>query len=148
MSMAHRAAPPGGSRPEPSCRVVVAIVLRWHGQTALFKRSQAVAHDRGRWHCVTGFVEVDVTPYQQALAELHEETGLRPVDLVSLQPGRVLELCDHQRRTWQVHTFSAETLVHRLVLNAEHETYRWIPMHAATCFAGRVEWLDDVLAAL
>lgn len=133
--------------PAPPCRVVVAVVLTCRGRTALLRRSQEVAHDRGLWHCVTGYVEPGCTPYEQALTEVHEETGLGAVDLVSVTPGGVLELADQHGRTWQVHTFTAETAVRRLVLDREHVAYRWLCPQDLAVLGGTVDWLADVLAA-
>lgn len=64
---------------------VVAVILEHHGRIALFKRSQTVRHDQNLWHCVTGYLEPGTSPGQQALMELHEETGLGPMDLCCLE---------------------------------------------------------------
>src|SRR4051794_36125563 len=41
----------------PPTRIVVAVIVQWRGLVALFRRSQAVRHDQGLWHCITGYVE-------------------------------------------------------------------------------------------
>ena len=43
-------------------RAVVAVVVEWRGRIALFKRSQSVGHERGLWHCITGYLEPGVPP--------------------------------------------------------------------------------------
>ncbi|WP_276310131.1 NUDIX domain-containing protein [Nocardioides speluncae] len=131
----------------PRSRTIVAVVVGWRGRTALFRRSAAVDHDRGRWHCVTGYLDAKVTPAQQALVELQEETGLGVVALHSFSSGRVLHLEDGDGRTWRVHTFKAETGQRRLKLNHEHDAYRWVRPCDVPRFGNRVSWLDRVLAA-
>lgn len=91
----------------PEERVVVAVILTWRGRFALFRRSQQLPHDGGRWHCITGFVEAGVRPSEQALDELLEETGLRPEDIVSLPPGHELTIDDE----WDGHGWSIRTLL-------------------------------------
>ena len=128
-------------------RTVVAVVVEWRGRIGLFRRSAAVAHDRGRWHCITGYVDPGHTPEAQALQELHEETGLRAADLTALSPGPVLRLEDDDHHPWVVHTFRASTVVRRLQLNEEHDSYRWTAPAAVARFDNRVGWLDQVLEA-
>lgn len=128
-------------------RTVVAVVVLWRGRVGLFRRSASVDHDQGLWHCVTGYVEADVTPLQQAFAELDEETGLRVIDLNSFVEGDVLELTDVLGGAWTVHTYRATTTRRRLFLNAEHDAYKWVEPRAVARFGNRVSWLADVLRA-
>lgn len=127
---------------------MVAVVLEWREHVLLLKRSYTVAHDGGKWHCVTGYVEENRQPLQQAIDELREETGLRLVDLVALDEGPVLLLQDEQGRTWPVHTYRAQTHRRRLTLNWEHTAYRWVRPSRLSRFDGRVSWLDDVIQAV
>jgi 8-oxo-dGTP pyrophosphatase MutT (NUDIX family) len=143
-------APPAGlldatAGPAAHDRMVVAVCVERCGRVALFKRSKQVAHDQGRWHCITGYVEHGVTPEQQALEELSEETGLRAVDLTELRPGPRLTLADGQGQVWLVHTFTAVTTRRRLTMNWEHDSYRWTAPRKVARFDGRVYWLDDVI---
>jgi 8-oxo-dGTP pyrophosphatase MutT (NUDIX family) len=128
-------------------REVVAVALQWRGRVGLFRRSSAVAHDQGLWHCITGYLEPDATPAQQALTELHEETGIGVVDLESFAEGDVLELADRHGHTWTVHTFRVVTSRRRLVLNDEHDAYRWVDVRSVARFTNQVGWLGTALAA-
>lgn len=128
-------------------RPVVAVVLEWRDHVLLLKRSAQVSHDQGKWHCVTGYIETGRSAVQQAADELFEETGLRLVDLTSLEAGPVLSIRDAAGQAWQVHTFAATTMHKRLTLNWEHETYRWVAPRRVGKFDGRVQWLDDVIRA-
>ena len=129
-------------------RCVVAVVLTWRGNVGLFKRSADVAHDRGRWHCLTGYVEAANQPWSQIIQELYEETGLSVADLNMLERGPALRLEDAAGNTWTVHTFRADTHRKRLRLNWEHDTYRWVAPGAVARFDGQVSWLGDVIAAV
>lgn len=133
--------------PAPGHRIV-AVMVECHGRVALLKRSQAVRHDKGRWHCVTGYLEAGATPQQQALEELYEETGLQLVDLSQLDAGETLTLVGDDGVPWRVHTFKAVTTRRRLEINWEHQAYRWTPLRRLGRFDGRVEWLGDVIRAV
>ncbi|MFI2566284.1 NUDIX domain-containing protein [Paenarthrobacter sp. NPDC018779] len=126
---------------------VVAVVIEWRGKIALLKRSQGPSHDRGRWHCVTGYVDEGVSPGEQALLELSEETGLHAADIQELREGPVLMLSDDAGAPWFVHTFTAVTGQRRLTLDWEHDAFRWTVPSKTARFANRVAWLDKVLAA-
>ena len=128
-------------------RVVVAVAVKWRGRVGLFRRSNAVAHDRGRWHCITGYLEPDSPPHYQALLELYEETGLRVADLESFDVGKILTLTDNGGLVWTVHTYRAVTTRRRLKLNEEHDSYRWVLPAALARFGNQVDWLLPALAA-
>jgi len=133
--------------PVPLERTVVAVVLEWRGRVALLRRGVGVAHDRGRWHCVTGYVDQGSTPEEQAWRELHEETGLGVAELDAFEVGHVISLVDEAGRNWSVHTFRAVTTQRRLRLDDEHDAYRWVRPVAVSGYDNRVAWLDDVLDA-
>ncbi len=59
----------------PAGREVVAVVLTWRGRVGLFKRSGAVGHDAGKWHCISGHVDSGAGPYRQAVQEIWEATA-------------------------------------------------------------------------
>ncbi|MBT2534434.1 NUDIX domain-containing protein [Arthrobacter sp. ISL-48] len=128
-------------------RTVVAVILEWRGRIALFKRSQSVGHDRGRWHCITGYLEPGTSPEGQAIAELREETGLTENDLIDFRQGAPLLLPDHHGNPWLVHTFTAVTRRRRLTINDEHDTFRWAAPSKIRRYINRVAWLDQVLEA-
>ncbi|MGY3317397.1 ADP-ribose pyrophosphatase YjhB (NUDIX family) [Arthrobacter sp. TE12232] len=148
MTMSITAEVTGAPAPiAPPARAVVAVVIEWRGKIALLKRSQHLNHDRGRWHCVTGFLEAGVSPHQQADRELFEETGLQSSDLLDLRQGPALLLNDDSGGSWVVHTFTAVTARRRLQIDWEHDDYRWTAPGKTRRFANRVSWLDVVLGA-
>jgi 8-oxo-dGTP pyrophosphatase MutT (NUDIX family) len=137
----------GGIPTAAAAHEVVAVVLEHHGRIALFKRSRTVQHDRGLWHCITGYIDAGASPQQQALVELNEETGLTPVDLSRFEKRASLLLADDSGNPWLVHTFKAVTTRRRLCINEEHDTYRWTAPAKVSRFTNRVEWLDLTLNA-
>jgi ADP-ribose pyrophosphatase YjhB (NUDIX family) len=126
---------------------VVAVIVEWRGRIALFKRSRSVGHDRGLWHCITGYLEPGTSPEEQAFTELREETGLTENDLIDFRQGTPLLLPDQQGNPWLVHTFTAITRNRRLTVNDEHDTFRWTAPSKIRRFSNRVTWLDQVLEA-
>lgn len=126
-------------------REVVAVVVQWRGRIALFRRSQSVGHERGLWHCITGYLEAGATPRQQALTELEEEAGLTLGDLTAFQPADQLLISDDAGHPWLVHAYTAATTRRRLTINDEHDAYRWTVPAKISRFSNRVPWLDIVL---
>ncbi|WP_432443850.1 NUDIX domain-containing protein [Paenarthrobacter nitroguajacolicus] len=131
----------------PPEHTVIAVIVQWRGRIALFRRSRRTGHDRGLWHCITGFLEAGATPEQQALEELREETGLLERDLLDFRQGPDLVVPDGSGNPWLVHTFTALTAKRRLRVNWEHDSYRWTTPSKARRFSNRVPWLDNVLDA-
>lgn len=129
-------------------REVVAVIIEWRGRIALFRRSQSVGHDRGRWHCITGYLESGASPEEHALVELREETGLTDNDLFDFRHVAPLLLADHEGNPWLVHTFTVVTSRRRLMINDEHDAFRWAAPSKISRLSNRVEWLDQVLDAV
>jgi hypothetical protein len=132
-----------------SPRVIVAVLLTHRGRLCLLRRSVMVGSDRGRWHCITGYLEAGVDPDRQALIELAEETDLWPEDLVAFEAGPVLELPDGRSGSWRVLVYRAETSHGRLTLNWEHDDACWVDWPSAAA-DGRelVAWLPQLVAAI
>lgn len=132
-----------GTRP---VRSVVALLLTDGDRLCLLRRSGAVGSDRGRWHCLTGFLDDQRDPAGHALVELAEETGLGREDLRTFRAGPVLELPDAHGATWRIWLFSAEVRHRRIRLNWEHDAVCWVAWERAAG-DGRelVPWLADVV---
>lgn len=143
---AQASSPVKGAEASPAPNEVVAVVLESRGRIAVLRRSGATNCDHYRWHCVTGFVEDGLSPREQAMIELSEETGLRRID-VTLMECAPLCLPDAGGRAWLIHTFEARTSRRHLRLNWENTAYRWTSLAQARAMPDRVSWLDDVLNA-
>lgn len=116
-------------RPTP----VVTCFLRRDDQPGLrrillVRRSQRVGSYNARWGGVSGFVEKDVSPDEQAYTEIREETGLRREQVRMLKRGAVVEYEDASiGRHWFVHPFLFEALTPGAIqLDWEATEMRWI----------------------
>ncbi|HLL79508.1 MAG TPA: NUDIX pyrophosphatase [Ktedonobacteraceae bacterium] len=94
----------------------------------LVRRSQRVGSYNARWGGVSGFVEKDVSPDEQAYTEIREETGLQREQVRLLKRGAVVEYVDASiGRHWFVHPFLFEALTPDAIrLDWEATEMRWI----------------------
>jgi 8-oxo-dGTP pyrophosphatase MutT (NUDIX family) len=109
-------------------RHVVTVFLENDGKIAIMRRSDRVGTYRGRWGGVAGYLEPGVTPCQQALTEIREETGLGTDDVRLVAEGEVVPVVDEALdRAWLVHPFRFRAMKPRKVtIDWEHTEYRWI----------------------
>ncbi len=111
--------------------VVTCILLRTDQQEThmlLVRRSQKVGSYHGRWAGVSGFVELNVTPDEQASTEIEEETSLRRDQVRLLRRGTVVEYRDAELgRHFYIHPFLVEVLTPELIrIDWEATEMRWI----------------------
>jgi 8-oxo-dGTP diphosphatase len=94
----------------------------------LVQRSQRVGSYHGRWAGISGFVESGVTPDEQALVEIGEETALLPEEVRMLKRGAVVEYCDESLgRHFYIHPFLFRVLAPTHVkTDWEATEMRWI----------------------
>ncbi|MBO0781482.1 MAG: NUDIX domain-containing protein [Ktedonobacteraceae bacterium] len=92
--------------------VVTCILLRFDEGPArmlLVRRSERVGSYHGRWAGISGFVEPQVTPEEQAYTEIYEETSLGREQVRLLRRGTVVEHVDADLgRHWYIHPFLFE----------------------------------------
>jgi len=112
------------------------------------------ADKKGFWQSVTGSLEIGETPYEAAIREVAEETGLdvRQYDLQDWQLSNVYEIYPHWRYRYAPnvthnteHLFGLElpTPLPVQLAPAEHVRYEWVDWRAA---AIRVFSWTNVLA--
>jgi dATP pyrophosphohydrolase len=80
----------------------------------------------GAWAVIRGGIEAGETAWQAALRELHEETGLKPIEFYQLDTIDQFYLVDGDT-LWNSPGFCA--VVSRdaeIVLNQEHDAHRWV----------------------
>jgi 8-oxo-dGTP diphosphatase len=94
----------------------------------LVRRSQRVGSYHGHWAGISGFVEPNVTPDEQAYTEIHEETGLQHDQVRMLKRGDVVEHIDEQLgRHFYVHPFLFMVLTPEAIqIDWEATEMRWI----------------------
>ncbi len=109
---------------------VVTCLLEHDGKILLLKRSNQVGTYRGLWGGVAGYVEELEDPYDTAIKEIREETGVDINSVELVRKGNPIEFSDTYdgtRYNWIVYPFlfhlQAKELVH---LDWEHEEYRWV----------------------
>ena len=89
--------------------VVTCFLLRrdrGHDEVLLAQRSDRVRTYRGAWAGISGYVEPQVEPLDQAYRELHEETGYERADVTLLRAGDPLAFRDESiAQNWVVHPF-------------------------------------------
>jgi len=95
----------------------------------LVRRSQKVGSYHGRWAGVSGFVEPNVTPDEQAYTEIREETGLQRDQVRMLRRGTVVEHSDAELgRHFYIYPFLFEVLTPDCIqIDWEATEMRWIP---------------------
>lgn len=107
---------------------VVTSFIEDDGKILLLKRSNKVGSYRQRWAGVSGYVEEGVTPLEQALTEIREETGLEESDVRLIKEGLALEVVDQRLdKKWVVHPFHFQLENKaKIITDWEHTEYRWI----------------------
>jgi 8-oxo-dGTP diphosphatase len=125
---------------------VVACVLTHRGLICLLRRSSSVGSDRGKWHCVTGFLPPATNPLDQARSEVCEETALDPEKLRLTREAEPLVLVG-ATCSWTVFPFLFEVTAPMLTLNWEHDAYRWATPRALS-ESETVHWLPEVCRQL
>lgn len=97
-------------------------------QILIVQRSQRVGSYRGQWAGISGFVEPDVTPDEQAYTEIREETGLQREQVRMLRRGAVVEHLDPSlNRHFYIHPFLFEVLTPEAIhTDWEAVEMRWI----------------------
>ena len=87
-------------------RHVITAFLTRGNQLLLLRRSDRVRTYRGLWAGVSGTVEASLTPIEQAIQEIEEETGLSNADAIPVLAGQPFDFEDEAfSRQWIVHPF-------------------------------------------
>ena len=94
----------------------------------LVRRSQRVGSYNARWAGISGFVEVNVPPDEQAFTEIREETGLQREQMRMLRRGAVIEHVDTSLgRHWLIHPYLFEVFAPDAIhTDWEATEMRWI----------------------
>ncbi|HEX8983625.1 MAG TPA: NUDIX pyrophosphatase [Ktedonobacterales bacterium] len=106
MTFQHSTAPKTSQKPT---EVVTSFLLRrdrGRDEVLLAQRSDRVRTYRGHWGAISGYLEPQTTPREQAYQEIREETGLSADDVTLLREGEPLAFRDESIATdWVVHPF-------------------------------------------
>lgn len=107
---------------------VVTCFLEYDGRILLLRRSRQVGTYQQRWAGISGYIDENHTPIEQALIELLEETGLGDDDVRLVLEGASVNVADEAlARIWIVHPFRFQIDNPDLVrLDWEHTACVWI----------------------
>jgi ADP-ribose pyrophosphatase YjhB (NUDIX family) len=106
--MDKHAPPIEAARVGPTHVVTCFLLRRDHGRDELLlaRRSDHVRTYRDAWAAISGYVEAQVTPLDQAYQEVCEETSLQRSDVTLLRQGDPLAFRDENlAQDWVVHPF-------------------------------------------
>jgi ADP-ribose pyrophosphatase YjhB (NUDIX family) len=94
----------------------------------IVRRSQRVGSYHGLWAGISGFVEPNVTPDEQAFVEIAEETALLPEQVLMLKRGKIVEHLDEELgRHFYIHPLLFRTLApEQIKTDWEASEMRWI----------------------
>jgi 8-oxo-dGTP pyrophosphatase MutT (NUDIX family) len=106
---------------------VVVCFLEYGGKILIMKRNTKADVYGGKWGAVIGYIEWNEWPYQTALREIKEETGLLASDVRLVREAEVMYVPDNEIKTrWVIYPSRFEAGIDRITLNGEHERSEWI----------------------
>jgi 8-oxo-dGTP diphosphatase len=94
----------------------------------IVRRSERVGSYHGHWAGISGFVEPNVTPDEQAYTEIGEETGLQRNQVRMIRRGAIVEHIDEELgRHFYIHPFLFDVLIPDAIqTDWEATEMRWI----------------------
>ena len=111
-------------------RVVTCLLVNDDRKLLILKRSNMVRTYKGLWGGVAGYVEKNEEPYETALKEIREETGLGKKDVKLIKQIESVNFTDFYegvRYDWKIFPFLFKTdNKSKIHINWEHSEYRWI----------------------
>ena len=103
----------------------VACFLKHKGKILLLKRSKDVSWYKGKWSVINGRIEEGKKPYEVALQEIREETGIKKLKLI--KKGKVTVFIDKKLNVkWYIHPFLFEVKSDKVRLNWENSDFAWV----------------------
>jgi len=106
---------------------VVTAVLKNGDKILILKRGDKVRTYKGKWACVSGYLEGNEGALERAYKEIEEETGLKREDVKLIKAGKPIEFYDEKEKmNWRVHPFLFEVKRGNVKIDWEHTEYKWI----------------------
>ena len=106
---------------------VVTCVISHDGKILILKRSDEVATHKGKWACVSGYVEEGDEILERAMKEVEEETGLPRENIKLEKEGSPVNFFDEaEKKSWTVHPFLFTSDTDSVKIDWEHTEYKWI----------------------
>ena len=140
------------SLPKPT-HVVTCFLLRVDqpgSRLLLVRRSERVGSYHTKWAGISGFIEPNVSPEEQAYTEILEETGLDKSLLRLLKRGEAVEHIDEELgRHFYIHPFLFEVAAPELIkTDWEATAMQWIEPDELPNFATVPKLREAYISAL
>jgi len=111
-------------------KVSTAVLTNKKNEVLILKRSKKVRTYRELWSGVSGYVEENEKPYETAIKEIKEETGLKKKDIKLIKKLKVIKFTDiyrNEKYNWELYPFVFLTeKKDKINIDWEHTEYRWI----------------------
>lgn len=106
----------------------VTCFLEFKGEILILLRSDRVRSYKDIWGGVSGRIENERTPIEQAKLEVKEETGLLDEDIISVKEGKVLKFDDYEIKINKaVYSFLFKIKdTAKIKIDWEHTQCKWI----------------------
>jgi len=106
---------------------VVTAVIKRNKKILILKRGEKVRTYKGKWACVSGYLEKNEDALGRAIKEIEEETGLKREEVKLIKKGKPIEFYDEKEKIkWRVHPFLFKANKDEIKIDWEHTTYKWI----------------------
>ena len=89
-------------------KVATSILVNNEGKILILKRSDKVSTYRGLWAVITGYIEENEKPFETAIKEIREETGIDEEDIrliKRLDPVEFIDTYDGIKYDWKIFIF-------------------------------------------
>jgi len=110
--------------------VVSCLVLNNENKLLILKRSKKVGTYKEMWGGITGYVEKNEIPYETALKEIKEESGIKKEELIFIDKLELIKFNDTYNGIiyeWNIFSFLFKTEKKgKIDIDWEHSEYRWI----------------------
>lgn len=108
---------------------VATSLLLYNGKLLILKRSEKVRTYKGLWGGIAGYVEENEEPYETAIKEIQEESGLKKNEfqlIKKIEPIKFTDFYKGTRYDWTIYPFIFNVKKDRIEIDWEHTEYKWI----------------------
>lgn len=114
------------------CAPVLNCIVYHERRILLVHRSATLRFYPGFWNGISGFLDDGSSVVQKAKAELLEEVGIGPSEILSIEEGAVFTQEElHYQKTWIVHPVLVQVATTRISFNWEAQAFRWVSVPSA-----------------
>lgn len=132
---------------ESTIKNVATSVLLHNGKILILKRSFKVGTYKGKWACVSGYIEDGETPLETAFKELLEEIQFSKDDVELIREGKPV-MAEDNEVLWAVHPFLFAAKKNEIVLDWEHKEYKWILFEELTKYSTVPKLNETILSVI